>query len=235
MRAYIPNFITCLNLLSGCLACLMAFEGNFLWALWFIILSAVFDFFDGFAARILKAYSAMGKELDSLADLISFGMAPGLIVFKYLSISEIGITSEIASYLPYLGFFIPIFSALRLAKFNIDDRQTSSFIGLPVPANALFWASLIPALIQLSDKYTFLPFICIALVFIFSWLLVSNIPMFSLKISKCTWKGNEIAIVFVCMCILILSISNIYWGISLCICTYILISLLSNLICKKTK
>src|ERR1035437_3641113 len=144
MKKHIPNFITCLNLFSGCVGVYLAFQGNFQGAFIAIIVSAVFDFFDGFAARLLKAYSPMGKELDSLADMVSFGLAPGAIVFSLLS--ETGINE----WLPYLAFIIPVFSGLRLAKFNIDASQTTSFIGLPVPANAIFWAGLVysfPALL----------------------------------------------------------------------------------------
>ena len=123
MKKHIPNFITCLNLFSGCVAVYLAFNGHHEGAFIAIMLSAVFDFFDGFASRLLKAYSPMGKELDSLADMISFGLAPGAIVFSLLS------TTGVGEYLPFVAFLIPIFSGLRLAKFNIDDRQTSSFIG----------------------------------------------------------------------------------------------------------
>jgi CDP-diacylglycerol--serine O-phosphatidyltransferase len=137
IKKHIPNFITTLNLFSGCVAVYLAFEGNYQGAFVAILLSAVFDFFDGFAARLLKAYSPMGKELDSLADVVSFGVAPGAMVFSLLA------TAGMNEWLPFIGFLIPVFSGLRLAKFNIDDRQTSSFIGLPVPANAIFWAGLI--------------------------------------------------------------------------------------------
>ena len=135
---HIPNAITCLNLLSGCFACLFAFKTDFETSALFICLAALFDFMDGFAARLLNAYSPMGKELDSLADLISFGMAPGILIFSFTGQL---ITPEypifIQKYFPYLAFLIPVFSGLRLAKFNIDTRQTTSFIGLPVPADAL--------------------------------------------------------------------------------------------------
>ena len=140
---HIPNTVTCLNLFSGCIACVMAFEANYIWAAFFILLSSVFDFFDGLLSRMLKAYSPMGKELDSLAYDISFGVAPALIVFSlFKEVHYPEFLTGIAAYVPYAAFLIAIFSALRLAKFNIDERQTSSFIGLPVPAGALFWASL---------------------------------------------------------------------------------------------
>ena len=140
----IPNTVTCLNLFSGCIACVMAFEARYDLALLFIILSAVFDFFDGMLARVLNAHSIIGKDLDSLADDVSFGVAPSLIVFSLLKEMYYPASMEfIAPYLPYAAFLISVFSALRLAKFNNDTRQTSSFIGLPVPANALFWGSFV--------------------------------------------------------------------------------------------
>ena len=131
----IPNTLTCLNLFSGCIACVMAFEANYNLALAFIILSAVFDFFDGMMARLLNAHSPIGKDLDSLADDVSFGVAPSLIVFSLFKEMHYPASMEfIAPYMPYTAFLISVFSALRLAKFNNDTRQTSSFIGVPVPA-----------------------------------------------------------------------------------------------------
>jgi CDP-diacylglycerol---serine O-phosphatidyltransferase len=187
IKKHIPNFITCLNLFSGCIAVLLAFKGNYQGAFIAILVAAVFDFFDGFAARMLKAYSPMGKELDSLADMVSFGFAPGMIVFSLLS--EININE----WLPYLAFIIPVFSALRLAKFNIDERQTSSFIGMPTPANAIFWAGM---------AFSFTSFlvgnvwILIALTVAFSYLLVAEIPMFALKVKNLAWKDNQIQYIF---------------------------------------
>jgi len=197
MKKHIPNFITCLNLFSGCVASYLAFKSNYEGAFIAILLAAVFDFLDGFAARLLKAYSAMGKELDSLADMISFGLAPGAIVFSLLTESG---TNE---WLPFAGFLIPVFSGLRLAKFNIDDRQTSSFLGLPVPANAIFWAGIV---------YSFSPFLTnntwffLLLIGVFCFLLVSEIPMFSLKFKNVSWKDNQNQYLFLIGCIAILSI-----------------------------
>ena len=143
IRKHIPNTITCLSLLSGCVASVMALHGNLLSALIWIIIAAVFDFCDGFAARLLKAYSPMGKELDSLSDMVSFGFAPGMVVYWLLGEASTALPfGSLNTYIPYLAFVIPTFSGLRLAKFNIDERQTTSFIGLPVPAHALFWASV---------------------------------------------------------------------------------------------
>ena len=139
---HIPNTLTCLNLFSGCIACVMAFEFKYDWALTFIIISAVFDFLDGMSARVLHAPSPIGKELDSLADDISFGLVPSVIIFSLLRETTYpDWMSSFQEYVPYFAFLIAIFSALRLAKFNIDERQTSSFIGLNTPANTLFWAA----------------------------------------------------------------------------------------------
>lgn len=197
MKKHIPNFITCLNLFSGCIAVLLAFKGNYEGAFIAIMLSAVFDFFDGFASRLLKAYSPMGKELDSLADMISFGMAPGAVVFSLLS------ETTICEWLPYVAFLIPIFSGLRLAKFNIDDRQTTSFIGLPVPANAIFWAGMVLSFSPFLLDNVWLLLILIAL---FCYFLISEIPMFSLKFKNLAWKDNQTQFLFLIVCVIILAI-----------------------------
>ena len=196
IKKHIPNFITCLNLFSGCLATLLAFKGNYSGAFIAILVAAVFDFLDGFAARMLKAYSPMGKELDSLADIISFGLAPGIIVFSLLT------EANVNEWLPYVAFSIPVFSGLRLAKFNIDDRQTTSFIGLPVPANAIFWAGLV---------YSFSPFllsniwVLLILIGLFCYLLISEIPMFALKVNSLKWKANQLQYIFLIVSIALLA------------------------------
>ena len=136
---HIPNALTCLNLFSGCIAGVMAFQAQYELALLFIIISAAFDFFDGLAARVLNAHSIIGKDLDSLADDVSFGVAPALVIFSlFKEMHYPSYMDGLTNYLPYAAFLIAVFSALRLAKFNNDTRQTNSFIGLPVPANAIF-------------------------------------------------------------------------------------------------
>lgn len=222
MKKHIPNTITCMNLFSGCIACLMAFKGNLEMALLFIIIAAVFDFFDGFAARLLKAYSNIGKELDSLADMVSFGLAPGLIIYSYLTTLHFEIP-VIGDYIAFLAFLIPIFSALRLAKFNVDERQTSSFIGLPVPANALFWGSFIPSL-QLHAQNDYIQYIVLLLIFLFSYLMISELPMFSLKFKNYRLKGNEPQYILICTAIVSFILLWIT-GICITICVYILMSL----------
>lgn len=224
----IPNTVTCLNLFSGCIACVMAFEGDYEWALFFIILSAVFDFFDGMLARGLKAYSAIGKDLDSLADDVSFGVAPSMIIFSLFK--EMHYPSSIefmVPYLPYAAFIISVFSILRLAKFNNDTRQSSSFVGLPVPANALFWGSLVAGAHDLLVSESCHPVYLFILVCLFSWLLVSEIPMFSLKFKNLSWKDNKISFIFLIVCIPLL----IFLGIcsfAAIIVWYILLSLFTR-------
>ncbi|GHU62425.1 CDP-diacylglycerol--serine O-phosphatidyltransferase [Bacteroidia bacterium] len=218
----IPNIITCLNLFSGCLSCIMTLEyENYIGAFVFILLAAIFDFFDGFAARLLKAFSPIGADLDSLADVVSFGVAPGFIVFSFLSgFPSVGI-------LEYSAFLIPIFSALRLAKFNIDTRQTTSFLGLPVPANALFWASLVPALSPYTEgKEMFFSGIMLALILVFSSLMVSELPMFSLKFKHYGWKENQWPYALI-LTTIILTVLFQFLGVSLSIVCYIVFSLIN--------
>jgi CDP-diacylglycerol--serine O-phosphatidyltransferase len=221
---HIPNAITCLNLFSGCVACVMAFEANYMWAALFILLSSVFDFLDGLSARVLKAYSPMGKELDSLADDISFGVAPALIVFSlFKEVYYPEFLTGIKAYIPYVAFLIAVFSALRLAKFNIDDRQTGSFIGLPVPANALFWASLTVGAHDFLTSPHFNAIWLTLLVVLFSGLLVSEIPMFALKFKNLSWAANKTAFVFLLVCVPLLVFLQI-GGFAVCIVWYILLS-----------
>ena len=216
IRKHIPNTITCLSLLSGCVASVMALHGNLLSALIWIIIAAVFDFCDGFAARLLKAYSPMGKELDSLSDMVSFGFAPGMVVYWLLGEASTALPfGSLNTYIPYLAFVIPTFSGLRLAKFNIDERQTTSFIGLPVPAHALFWASV---------GYSVLPVI---LAFITSLLLVSEIPMFSLKVKSLAWKGNELRYILIACAIIFVALWG-FLGISGTILLYIVLSIFNK-------
>lgn len=224
----IPNTVTCLNLFSGCIACIMAFESRYEAALLFIILSAVFDFFDGLLARALNAHSVIGKDLDSLADDVSFGVAPSIIVFSLFK--EMQYPEAIAfltPYLPYTAFLISVFSALRLAKFNNDTRQTSSFVGLPVPANALFWASLVVGNHDWLISNQCNPIYLLILVCLFAWLLVSEIPMFSLKFKNLSWKDNKVSFIFLIFCIPLLIFLKIL-SFAAIIVWYILLSLFTR-------
>ena len=227
MKKHIPNTITCLNLISGCIATYFAFQSNYEMALLFIVIGAVFDFFDGMVARLLHVSSPIGKELDSLADDITFGFAPSAIVFGYLS----PLTSHLSPLLPYLAFVMAAFSALRLAKFNLDERQALGFIGLPTPANALFWGSLIVGAgdwLKTAPLFgSNLSLVILAGVFISCWLLVAEIPMFALKFKTWGWKGNEIKYVFLITCVPLL-ISLDISGLAVIIAWYVVLSVVNN-------
>lgn len=232
MKKHIPNTITCCNLISGCIATYFAFMGDAKLALLFIVIGAVFDFFDGMVARLLHVSSPIGKELDSLADDITFGFAPSAIVFNYLCTFHIHWPA-----IPFLAFIMAAFSALRLAKFNLDERQALGFIGLPTPANALFWGSLIVGLqdwgdnSQLSTLNAQLPYIILAGTFISCWLLIAEIPMFALKFKTWGWKGNEIKYIFILSCIPLLLFLGIS-GLAAIIAWYIILSIITT---KKSK
>ncbi len=192
---HIPNAITCCNLISGCVSILFLCHNRLLWAAAMIFIAAVFDFLDGFAARLLDAKSPIGAELDSLSDVVSFGVAPSFIVAWFLS--RTGVTWWVHNFnvFPVFAFILAAFAAVRLAKFNLDTRQTSSFIGLPVPAVGLFIASL-PFMMMRIDHNGLLysivasPYFLLAMVVIFSWLMVSEVPFFSFKIKNLKFKDN---------------------------------------------
>ena len=228
MRRHIPNTITCCNLLSGCVAATYAFEGIYTIAFVCIIMGAVFDFFDGLTARALKVSSPIGKELDSLADVVTFGFAPAAMVFSWLrECADAHLDMLVAFVVPFLAFLLVAFSALRLAKFNVDERPTSSFIGLPTPANALFWGALV---LGSHDKMVASPFgwvLIVALVLLFSWLLVAEIPMFSLKFKSLAWKPNRIAYIFLLVSLVLLICLGLN-GLSAVIGWYIILSVLTQ-------
>lgn len=229
IKKHIPNTITCLSLLSGAIACIMALQDQLLSAVIWIILAAVFDFCDGFAARLLKAYSPMGKELDSLSDMVSFGLAPGLILFSLLRTAGVGLPEGICTeYIPYMALVIPVFSGLRLAKFNIDTRQTTSFIGLPVPAHALFWASAGYAVLPVIPAHAGLFIgVSIGLSILTSLLLVSEIPMFSLKVKSLAWKGNELRYILIACAIVFVALWG-FLGLAGTILLYIVLSIFNR-------
>lgn len=226
----IPNGITLLNLLSGTIAIICAFHGTgrywglegWEWGAIFIGIGAVADFFDGFFARVLKAYSELGKELDSLSDLVSFGVAPAMLVFNVMRSTE-GVTD-------WLGWCIlpvPLLAALRLARFNIDTRQASFFIGMPVPANAIFWIGFC-ALVRENAAFLTEPVIFIPLVVLEGWLLVSSLKLMSLKFHDYRFRGLNIwryglaaAAVVLVFC---MGVSGFLWLIVI----YVLLSLCIN-------
>lgn len=228
IKKHIPNTITCCNLLSGCVAAVYAFEGVYPLAFAFIIAGAVFDFFDGLSARALKVSSPIGKELDSLADVITFGFAPATMVFSWLrECADAYLDMLVAFAMPFAAFLLVAFSALRLAKFNVDERQTSSFIGLPTPANALFWGALV---IGSHDAIVGQPYgwvLVLGLVLLFSWLLVAEIPMFSLKFKNLSWKCNRIVYIFLLVSLVLLIVLGLN-GLSAVIGWYIILSILTQ-------
>lgn len=217
-----------------------AFHGNFSTAFLFILIGAFFDFFDGLTARALGVSGRMGLELDSLADVVTFGVAPSAMIFvlftKVYYPSFIG-SDFWYSYLPFTAFLMAAFSAYRLAKFNIDERQHTGFIGMPTPANAIFWGALISSCGDFLTSPRFNSLFLLAFVVMFSWLLVCEIPMFALKFTNMSWKSNKIKFVFIAICLLVLLLSFVYGasignialvvsrGIAMCIGLYLLMSI----------
>ncbi|MBI9054182.1 MAG: CDP-diacylglycerol--serine O-phosphatidyltransferase [Bacteroidales bacterium] len=239
IKKYIPNSITSLNLLSGCISIALAFEGYLSYAVILIFAASVFDFLDGMAARVLNAYSNMGKELDSLADLVSFGVAPSVIIFHMMKISLFGTVHlpplenldliEIIFLL--IPFTIAILSGIRLAKFNVDERQSESFIGLAVPANALFFVSMYIISINVTndlvlDILTNKIFLA-SLSILFSLLLVAEFPMFSLKVKNLSWNDNKIRYIFIVLSAILLIILHTV-AVPAIILLYILLSAINN-------
>lgn len=228
MRKHIPNIITLLNLLSGCIAVVCAFQGAFRAVVLFVLMAALFDFLDGMAARLLHAYSDIGKELDSLSDLVSFGVAPASALFVLLrdySLIPVFLT-PFRTVLPFLAFLIPLFSALRLAKFNLDERQTTSFLGLPTPANGLLWVSYCYSIHTVSSSHKYIFYVSIVFIFILSLLMISEIPMFSLKIKKISFKGYERQWITILLTIAFVILFGIT-GIACAILFYILLSMIT--------
>jgi len=272
IKKNIPNAITCCNLLCGCMGIVQAFDGHLDWAAYLVGAAALFDFFDGFAARILKVSSPIGKDLDSLADMVTFGLVPGIVMFLLLQSTPIPdalllndphMGARYASpfgWAAYIAFLIPVFSAIRLAKFNNDSRQSEAFIGLPTPANAIFICSLALLIMNATMPHAttraYLPtdphsgfsinaipllalkpslsYILIGITILFSILLVSEIPLFALKFKHFKWKGNEIRFIFLGGCALLLALLQLA-GIPLCIVLYILLSVINNFITKRQR
>lgn len=184
MKTHIPNFITCLNLFSGCVGVTFAFAGQLDMAAYCVFASGIFDFFDGLAARALRVKSSIGKELDSLADVVSFGFLPGVVLYRMLEVAW-----PANGWLPYLGFLVTIFSALRLARFNIDERQSTDFVGLNTPMNAFYVVSL-PFIAATYGNMVYHPAFLVGSIVATSLLLVSNIRLFSMKLRSMSWHEN---------------------------------------------
>ena len=236
IRKHIPNFLTFMNLVAGCLGIVSVFGHNFAMAAMFMAIAVVFDYLDGTMARLLKAKSDIGLQLDSLSDIVSFGVLPGFIVMKLMeqSINIPGCLTGQVNLCPYLALVIPVFSALRLAKFNIDTRQTESFLGLPTPANAIFFGSL-PLVIKQGIEhpaYTGVAgllsnwWVLATLAVVFSGLLVTEIPLYSFKFRNLSWQQNKARYIILASSVLLLVLFR-YAAIPLIIVFYILTSVVS--------
>lgn len=229
----IPNTLTCGNLVSGCIATVMALGGDARYALIWIIIGAVFDFFDGMSARLFGVSSLIGKELDSLADDVTFGVAPSAIVFAQLSVMEYPtVLASVEPYIPYCAFLIAAFSALRLAKFNLDTRQTTSFIGMPTPANALFWGSLLVSQPTLVESSAWMIPAILLLVVLTSLLLVSELPMFALKFKQWGWRGNELRYSFIALSGVVIALFGVIGGMWIVITLYFLTSVVADIVSR---
>ena len=216
MKRHVPNFLTCCNLFCGCLGIVFLMEDRGIPAAYFVWAACVFDFLDGFAARVLKTTSAIGKELDSLADVVSFGVLPALVMYSVIAEST---SSEIV---PLIGFSIAIFSALRLAVFNVDETQSDSFKGLNTPANTIFITSL-PLVREEFGDWLYQPSILIIITLVFSLLLVSRIEFFAFKFKNYSWADNRIRFIFLLLSALLLALFQVT-GIPFIIIMYILFS-----------
>ena len=210
MRNSVPNSITIISLILSCASIILTFNGEFVQASILIIICTVCDFLDGFTARILKVNNPLGGQLDSLIDMVSFGVAPGLLMFKFIEYLQQQNPVEFLANYPwilYLTFLIPILSAFRLAKFNIDTRQTKSFIGLAVPAHATFYIFAVivyfnpelPTIISVAPMIEILfsnPLVMLILTVLLSFMLIAEVPMFSLKVKNLKWSENQTPLTF---------------------------------------
>lgn len=243
IKSQIPNLITLLNLLSGCIAIVFVSQLQFEWAFFFVCLGIFLDFFDGFFARLFKVQSPLGLQLDSLADMVTSGVAPGYVMFQMIlkaieGNQELSLNTLEGSVmlLPFLGFIISLGACFRLANFNIDTRQTDSFIGVPTPANSLFIMSL-PLVIKFTDISIIVdilhnPYILLLITALSAYVMNAEIPLFSLKIKQFTWSKNALQILFLTLSVVLLLVFK-YLGIPLIIIAYILLSVINNLFLKK--
>lgn len=238
-KKHVPNLITLCNLAAGLIALMYAFDTNWINAFIWVAIGIFFDFWDGFFARIFKVQSAIGLQLDSLADMVTSGVVPGLVMFQMLA-NIVDMREEFnLSYdnfylglLPYAGFIITLASCYRLAKFNVDTRQTDSFIGLPTPANALFILSL--PIINLrtgGEGFTYEmlsnPYVLVGISLLSAFMLNAEIPLFSLKVKYFNWETNKIQFIFLIVSILLLFFFQ-FVGIPLIIISYVLLSVINN-------
>jgi CDP-diacylglycerol--serine O-phosphatidyltransferase len=243
IKKHIPNTITLLNLLAGLLALIHAFNGNYNEAFSLVCLGIFFDFWDGFFARIWKVQSPIGLQLDSLADMVTSGVVPGLVMYKMLgdiqeNQSQYNLTEDTyyMGVVPYLGFLITLASCYRLAKFNIDTRQTDSFIGLPTPANALLIMSI--PMIQFHSEFEWLvdflsnPYVLVGVTVLSSYLLNAEIPLFSLKVKSFSWEKYKMQVVFLILSLILIILLE-FIAIPIIILLYVMLSVVNNTIHKK--
>ncbi len=225
---HIPNFITLLNLFSGCAAIVSASNGDFRGAFLFVALGIFFDFFDGFFARMFKVAGPLGVQLDSLADMVTSGVTPGYVLYLMMGQQ----TTPPFPGFAYLGFIVTLGSCMRLAKFNIDTRQTDSFIGLPTPANALFILSL-PLVLAATDSLILLealinPYLLLVIAILSAWVMNAEIPLFSLKVKSFDLRKYALQFGFVAACLVLITLFG-YAGVTLSIVLYVLLSIIANL------
>ncbi|MCA0931665.1 CDP-alcohol phosphatidyltransferase family protein [Lutimonas saemankumensis] len=251
MKKHIPNLFTLLNLLSGMIAVLMAATDELVFAAYFVFLGIFFDFFDGFFARKFKVEGELGKQLDSLADVVTSGVVPGIVMFQMMLYASkqrwfMELSCEVGNwtayqetyyyFLPFTGLFITLAAAYRLANFNIDERQTSSFIGLPTPAFSIFVMSL-PLILFYGESQFFIDlvqniYVLIGLTIAGCYFMNAEIPLFSLKFKDYAWKGNEIKFLFLAATfVLLFTLKTV--AIPLVIIFYIILSVIDNLIKKQ--
>ena len=232
IKKHIPNFLTLLNLLCGCIAIVFISDLKFDLAFYFVCLGIFFDFFDGFFARKFGVSGPLGVQLDSLADMVTSGVAPGFVVFKLLSYSNMFVEGSVV---PFLGFIITLGACYRLANFNIDTRQTDSFIGLPTPANALFIMSLplVIASYPNNDLIAMLlnKWVLIGITLLSAYVMNAEIPLFSLKIKDFSFKKYKLQIGFLAASIVMI-VTLQYLAIPLIIVTYVLLSVVNNILTK---
>lgn len=221
IKKQIPNAVTCGNVLCGCIGIVLASQGALVAAAYCMGIGMIFDFGDGLVARLLNAYSELGKQLDSLADMVTFGVLPGFILYQLLR------QSDMHPWGAYTGFILTVFSAIRLAKFNIDTRQTDLFIGLPTPSAALFVGSL-PLILLQNPKFGFLikhPLVLIVITLILSGMLVANFRLFSLKFQSFGWHKNQLRYSFLIVSLVLFVVFR-FLAIPVILLSYIVLSLI---------
>jgi CDP-diacylglycerol--serine O-phosphatidyltransferase len=233
IKKHIPNIITLLNLFCGCIAIVFVASFQFEMAFYFVALGIFFDFFDGFFARKFNVSGPLGVQLDSLADMVTSGVVPGFTMYCFLLHN---LQQLYFIYFPFFGFIITLGACYRLANFNIDIRQSDSFIGLPTPANTLFIMSL-PLILEFSNSLVILEiltnqWVLLAITLFSAYIMNAEIPLFSLKIKDFTFKKNALQIVFLSLCVLLLIFFQ-YLAIPLVIVTYVLLSVINNKFLKK--